>query len=109
MDGRSAQGRRLKELVEIYSRDIEPLDEQTEAMVRASAMMALQLERLEERITRGEDIDEERMQRLTNSLARRTDKLDRMKAKSSPAESSSSSGVSALQRHLEKLAAQAEE
>ena len=63
--------------------------------------MCQQLEKLEERVTRGEDIDEMRLQRLSNSLTRSILALNTMKPKLPASEPPRSSD---LQRHLRWVA-----
>ena len=101
MDGRSAEARRLTELIEAFSAGIEVIDEATLAVIRGAALMAQQLERLEERVTRGEEIDEMKLQRLSNSLTRLILGLNAMKTKQPPQSRSADS----LGGHLAALVA----
>jgi hypothetical protein len=101
MDGRSLEGRRLTELVEAYTAGIEPLDEPTMAIARGAALMSLKLERFEERTTRGEDIDTDRLQRLSNALNRAILALSRLKQ----AQTAQATEQPTLAQHVAALAA----
>jgi hypothetical protein len=80
VDRRSSEARRLGELIEAFGAGIEQIDEPVLAVIRGAALMAQQLERLEEKVTRGETIDEMRLQRLSNSLTRALVALNHLKA-----------------------------
>jgi hypothetical protein len=79
MMGTSSEARRVAELVEAFTAGIEPLDEPTLAIARGAALMAMKLERFEERTTRGEDVDTDMLQRVSNSLNRAILALSRLK------------------------------
>jgi hypothetical protein len=102
-NGNSAEARRIAELVESFAVGIPtPIDEPTLAIVRGAALMAQQLERIEERVTRGHKIDEQRLLRLSGAIARAVITLNAMKPKAS--DGGGPGGIT-LEEHLAAVAA----
>ncbi len=72
-NGRSAQGRRLKDLIIAFSEPLggyQHLAEPERALIRNAASMTVTLEELQSRVSRGEMVDLEQLTRLSNSQAR---------------------------------------
>ena len=72
-NGRSAQARRLKDLILAFAEPLggfERLAEFEKAMIRNAASMTVTLEDLQARVAQGERIDLEQLTRLSNSQAR---------------------------------------
>jgi hypothetical protein len=107
IDGRSARGRRLRELLAIYSIGVDMEDAKAAALVKNVVTLSIQLETLEDDSDIGRAIDRLELVRLSNARGRAEERLEALKAKAhqAPAESSAA-GLSALQRHLERLAAE---
>jgi hypothetical protein len=102
-DKRGSQARRIFDLMRDYlGRDVP--DEAALALARAAALTTVRIERLEEREVKGLEIDDERLVRLSGSLARTLTALRALKTKP---QSGPSDSVSPLQRHLEQLARKA--
>src|SRR5687768_11729967 len=74
VDGRSANARRFRDLVDAFSRDLGGMSQLTEAdrsLVRQAATLTVRSEQLQAAIVRGEPVDPDELIRLTNT-ARRT-------------------------------------
>jgi len=72
-NGRSAQGRRLKDLILAFSEPLggyQRLAEPERALIRNAASMTVTLEELQSRVSRGEMVDLEQLTRLSHSQAR---------------------------------------
>jgi hypothetical protein len=87
IDGRSAEARRYRDLLESYSAEFGPAA-QTEpvmALIRQAAGLTVQAEGMQAAIVRGEAIDVEQLVRVTNALARTLNALrSRRKPKRQP-------------------------
>jgi hypothetical protein len=73
VDGRSADGRRYRDLSISFANDLGGADGLTEAqraLVRQAAAMIMQSERLQSAALRGELVDVEQLTRLANSVTR---------------------------------------
>lgn len=71
IDGRSAEARRYRDLVEGFSADfVSPLGEREMALIRQAAAMTVQAETMQTKIVRGEAVDLEQLTRLSNVLTR---------------------------------------
>ncbi len=84
-NGRSAQARRLKDLIMAFAEPLggfERLAEFEKALIRNAASMTVTLEDLQARVAQGERIDLEQLTRLSNSQARALATL--MKARPRP-------------------------
>jgi hypothetical protein len=78
VDGRSAEARRYRDLCMSFADDIggaAGLTEAQRALVRQAAMLAVQSEKLQGGMIRGEAIDDEQMTRVANSLSRTLSRL----------------------------------
>ena len=77
-DGRTAEGRRYRDLVAAYAADLGGFAELSEAersLVREAASSALASEGLQAAVVRGEIVDIEQLVRLSNSTTRLVAKL----------------------------------
>jgi hypothetical protein len=72
IDGRSAEARRYRDLVEGFVADFgsQKPGERELALIRQAAALTVQTEALQVKIVRGEDLDLEQLTRLTNVLTR---------------------------------------
>src|SRR5271168_2974500 len=72
IDGRSAEARRFRDLVEGFKADlgISMTGERELALIRQAAALTVQSEAMQSAIVRGDDIDVEQLTRLTNVLTR---------------------------------------
>jgi hypothetical protein len=86
IDGRSAEGRRFRDLVEGFSADfgMKPPGQRELALIRQAAALAVQSEALQAKIIRGEDVNLEQLTRLTNVLSRTLKDLGIRKARTEP-------------------------
>ena len=102
LDGRSARGRRLKELIQIYSVGLSLEDGRIAGLVKSTASIAYAAEQLEDAIDRGEVVNHFALARLVNTRERILTKLKEMKAQARPAEHEPGLGgwSSPLQRHF---------
>lgn len=83
-DGRTLTGRRLRDLIVIYSAPLgglAALDEATRQLVRKAAMLTVQSELIEARAATGEQIDPVAYATLTNALSRVLAKLEAKRPK----------------------------
>jgi hypothetical protein len=74
VDGRSANARRFRDLIDAFSRDLGGMSQLSEAdrsLVRQAATLTVRSEQLQAAIVRGEPVDPDELIRLTNT-ARRT-------------------------------------
>jgi hypothetical protein len=104
LDGRSARGRRLKELIQIYSVGLSLEDGRIAGLVKSTASIAYAAEQLEDAIDRGEVVNHFALVRLVNTRERNLTKLKELKAQAQPAPSPIAKGPggwsSPLQQHL---------
>jgi hypothetical protein len=72
IDGRSAEARRFRDLVEGFAADFgtTPPGEREMALVRQAAAITVQAESMQAAIVRGEDVDPEQLTRLMNVQTR---------------------------------------
>jgi len=73
VDGRSAEGRRYRDLVISYAEPlggVASLSEENSALVRQCAALTMQSERMQSAIVRGEAVDCEQVTRIANALSR---------------------------------------
>lgn len=78
VDGRSAAGRRYRDLAIALADDLggqDKLSEPTKILVRQAAALAVQVEGLQAKIVAGEDVDLEQLTRLSNVLGRTLHRL----------------------------------
>jgi hypothetical protein len=109
LSGNSARGRRLRELVRIYSTGVDPDDEKAAALVRSTASIALKVEQLEDASDAGEPIDALAFNRLVNTRERnlrRLNELRRLAAPPGAPAAEAEAGLAALRRFLDRLARQ---
>jgi hypothetical protein len=108
LNGRSYRGRRTKELVEIYGVGVDLADAQMAGLVKSTAVIAFQVEQLEDASERGELIDLELLNRLVNTRERNRVTLKEMRTQvrsHSPEHATGGpAALTALQRHLHYLA-----
>jgi hypothetical protein len=104
VDGRSARGRRIKELCEAFGIGANMQDAQIAGLVRSTAALAVEVEDCEDALDRGEPVDRSVYAKLINSRERALRKLSEMKAAARAGVLSSAKGQSGwsspLQRHL---------
>jgi hypothetical protein len=87
-NGRSAQARRLKDLILAFSEPFggfDHLPEFEKALIRNAASMTVTLEDLQARVAAGEKVDIEQLTRLSNSQARALASLRKARLKAPPA------------------------
>jgi hypothetical protein len=73
VDGRSEQGRRYRDLVASYGRDLGGFDQLSEAakgLVRTCAALSARAEHMQAVVVRGDPVDDEQLTRLLNSQTR---------------------------------------
>lgn len=72
IDGRSAEARRYRDLIEGFAADFgaTPPGEREMALIRQAAAMSVQAEALQAKIVRGENVDLEQLTRLSNVQTR---------------------------------------
>lgn len=78
IDGRSAEARRYRDLAMSFADDLGGsacLTEAQRALVRQAAALSVQSERLQGAMLRGEEVSDEQMTRVANSLARTLQRL----------------------------------
>jgi hypothetical protein len=83
IDGRSAEARRYRDLCLSFADDLGGADGLTEsqrALVRQAAALTVQSEKLQGAMLRGEDVSDEQMTRVANSLSRTLSRLGRKRA-----------------------------
>jgi hypothetical protein len=83
VDGRSAEARRYRDLAMSFADDIggaAGLTEAQRALVRSAAALTVQSEKLQAAMIRGEDVSDEQMTRVANSLSRTLHRLGRKRA-----------------------------
>jgi hypothetical protein len=107
ISGNSARGRRLRELIRIYSEGLDPEDEKAAALVRSTASVALKAEQLEDALDAGEPVDEAALARLIRLRENNLSRLAAKKAEASPpeAEVEGAAALKRLRTFLAKLAA----
>ena len=79
IDGRSVHGRRFRDLVESLSEDIPILDESARSLVRRTAGLIVEAERLEGLIVSNQDFPRENYVTLVGALNRCQDRLNELK------------------------------
>jgi hypothetical protein len=80
VDGRSAEARRYRDLCMSFADDLggaAGLTESQRALVRQAAALTVQSEKLQGALLRGEDVSDEQMTRVANSLSRTLQRLGR--------------------------------
>jgi hypothetical protein len=80
IDGRSAEARRFRDLCLSFANDLggaPGLTESQRALVRQAAALTVQSEKLQAAMIRGEDVSDEQMTRVANSLSRTLHRLGR--------------------------------
>jgi hypothetical protein len=102
----TAAGRRLRELVRIYSADIDLTDEKALALARSTASVALKAEAMEDAADRGDAINPTELVRLINLRERNLRKLTAMRAEASPPAVEAKAGLARLRAKLAQLARQ---
>jgi hypothetical protein len=99
-DQRSSQARRLDDLMRAYTSGVEHIDEVVLILARSAACMTVRVEKFEEQIAKGHDVDDHILQRVSNSLTRALLGLNRLKASK---QVEGTAGIT-LAEHLEQLA-----
>jgi hypothetical protein len=87
VDGRSAEARRYRDVAIALADDLGGQDRLTEPakiLVRHAAALTVQIETLQARIVRGEDVDLEQLTRLSNVLGRTLQRLGLKKPRPAP-------------------------
>jgi hypothetical protein len=79
VSGKSAAGRRFRDLTEAFSADLGILSEHERLWVRTAATLTLRVETLQSRIACGEEVDDEQMVRVLNAQQRALRSLDDIK------------------------------
>jgi hypothetical protein len=81
-DGRSSTARRLRDLHDLLAAParFDDLAEPTRQLIRRAALLSLEAEQMEARVTRGETIDAVAHATVTNTLSRLLTRLERAKA-----------------------------
>jgi hypothetical protein len=105
LSGLTARGRRLRELIRIYSAGLDPEDEKAAALVRSTASIALKVEQLEDANDAGEPIDALAFNRLVNTRERNLRRLAEMRRQASPPGAPGEEAQIGLLRLRAKLAA----
>jgi hypothetical protein len=83
IDGRSTEARRYRDLCLSFADDLggaAGLTESQRALVRQAAALSVQSEKLQAAMIRGEDVSDEQMTRVANSLSRTLSRLGRKRA-----------------------------
>jgi hypothetical protein len=81
IDGRSAEARRYRDLAMSFADDLggaAVLTEAQRALVFQAAALSVQSEKLQAAMIRGEDVSDEQMTRVANSLSRLVGKLEKV-------------------------------
>jgi hypothetical protein len=102
-DGRSARGRRARELLDAYSTGADPANEQMTGLIRSAVSLQIEIEGLEDKIDRSQAVDHFAFARLVNSRERVLRKLSELKAEAragAPRQKVQGGWTSALWRHL---------
>jgi hypothetical protein len=103
VSGRSAEGRRLRELIRAYRSGLPFEDERTSGLIRSTASIAIEIEKLEDAAGRGEIVNHFALARLVNTRERNLRRLEEMKARGAPerlAPAGRHGWSSELRRHL---------
>jgi hypothetical protein len=107
LDGRSARGRRLHELIAAYGIGHDLSDERATGLIKSTATLQVEIEAMEDARDRREPVDLDLFVKLINSRQRGFEQLKELKAEArAPAQSattSTSSSLLPLQRHLHFL------
>lgn len=105
IDGRSTEARRYRDLCFSFSDDCggaASLTEAQRALVRSAAALSIQSEKLQGAMIRGEDVSDEQMTRVANSLART---LQRLGLKRAPAKREASTLAEHFSRPVQRSTA----
>jgi hypothetical protein len=106
LDGRSAKGRRIRELTEAYSMGL-PLDDETaRGLVASTARLQIEIETLEDKIDRKQPVDHDVYTKLINTRERGLERLREMRTQARPSTEPATGGaaaLAALQRHIHYL------
>lgn len=72
IDGRSAEARRFRDLIEGFAADFgaTPPGEREQALIRQAAALTVQIELLQAKIVRGDNVDLQQLTRLSNVQTR---------------------------------------
>jgi hypothetical protein len=92
LNGRTARGRRLAELVKAYATGLPLEDEHSRGLVRSTAGVALEIERLEGACERGEVIDHLALTRMVGLRERNLEKLEALRVRARPPETTAAGG-----------------
>jgi hypothetical protein len=87
IDGRSTEARRYRDLCFSFADDLSGaagLTESQRALVRQAAALSVQREKLQAAMIRGEDVSDEQMTRVANSLSRTLSRLGRKRVQKPP-------------------------
>jgi hypothetical protein len=85
MDGRRAEARRFRDLVQSYESEFESTSEADRTLIRQAALLALKSEQLQAAVVRGEPVDADTLTKLGGQQRRVVGDLRRKAAASSPA------------------------
>jgi hypothetical protein len=105
-NGNTARGRRMRELLADYGRDLPLGDESVRSLVKSAVTITLETEALEDKADLGQPVDGIVLARLTNTKERLAEKIRTLRAQLRPAPIIEGQGgwTSALARHLHKRA-----
>jgi hypothetical protein len=105
-NGNTARGRRMRELLADYGRDLPLSDESVRSLVKSAVTITLEAEALEDKADLGQPVDGIVLARLTNTKERLAEKIRALLAQLRPAPIIEGQGgwTSAIARHLHKRA-----